>query len=267
MSLAIILPIYKPDFLREALQSLANQTSHDFMAYICDDCSPHALQPIVREFEGRFPFRYIRFDTNLGGQDLVGQWERCLLQTQGEEWLWLFSDDDQIDAHCVEAFHQARSEYPLQPLFHFDTTVIDSAGHPTTDPHFIKADFPTQLSAEDFLRGRLSYRYNSFIVEYIFRRDLFERQGGFVRYDMAWCSDDASWFQLARPAGILTIKGPRVFWRKSEANITPDHSRRTARRKLYATYHFLRFCSKVLPGSFCLRAIYFLHAIYNALPH
>ena len=262
-TLAIVLPAYKPDFLRQALDSLAAQTSHDFMAYVCDDCSPHDLEPIVRQYEGRLPMRYIRFEQNMGGRDLVAHWERCIGQIQGETWLWIFSDDDVMGSHCVELFHEARQQHPEQDLFHFDTQVIDAQGRPTTDPHYIKEDFPTRLSAEDFLRGRLGYRYNSFIVEYVVRRSAFDRAGGFVHYDLAWCSDDATWARMAESTGMLTISGDKVSWRKSDVNITPKRNLSIGWRKLRATWHYLEFCRRRVPGSFRLRTNYLLHAIYN----
>lgn len=264
-SIAIILPIYKPNFLRQALQSLADQTSHDFMAYLCDDCSPHDLKPIVQEFEGKFPFRYIRYQENLGGKDLIGHWERCIQATQGEEWLWLFSDDDVMDLDCVEKLHKAIAGNPGQELFHFDVDVIGSDGTPTTDEHYIKQPFPKHLDSESFLRKRLTYQLNSFAVEYIVKRSTFVRQDGFVRYDLAWCSDDATWAKMAEQTGIMTIPGAKVHWRKSEVNITPNRSWSIGWRKLKSTIHHLHFCQKRVNGSFFIRLNYLLHAIYNCL--
>ncbi len=263
--LAIVLPIYKPDFLRETLESIASQSNHDFMAYLCDDCSPHDLAPIIRQFEGRFPFKYIRFEENLGGKDLVSHWERCIAQTQGEHWLWIFSDDDMMDPDCVDSFYQAREQNPSLSLFHFNVQVIDSFGKPTTDKHYIKEDFPSIMSAQQFLHGRLSYRLNSFIVDYIFSRDHFMMCGGFVHYDLAWCSDDATWYRLAiHTPGIATIPHVHVHWRKSDSNITPDHSSNTMLRKLKATRQHLHFCKQHLPYSTMIRLNYYLHALYNA---
>lgn len=41
--LAIIIPAYKPRFLRETLDSIAKQNNHDFTVYIGDDASPYQL--------------------------------------------------------------------------------------------------------------------------------------------------------------------------------------------------------------------------------
>jgi glycosyltransferase involved in cell wall biosynthesis len=263
--LAIIIPAYKPDFLKEALQSLAAQTCQDFTVYIGDDCSPYPLSKIVTPFLETMDLHYHRFDSNLGAKDLIGQWERCIALASDEEWLWMFSDDDRMDTLCVEYFYKIIDRYPHNRLFHFDVTVIDGEGRPTKDEHFIKQDFKEWLSAKDFLRKRLNYEINSFVVEYIVNRHTFNTEGGFVRYPLAWCSDDATWYRMGRETGILTIPHARVYWRKSDANITPNHSRTIQKKKLVAVKSFLKFCWQEL-GISALPAIlkYYLHALYQA---
>ena len=96
-NLAIVIPAYKSTFLAAALDSIAAQTSLDFTLYIGDDCSPNHLGAIVDRYRDRINLVYHRFDTNLGGKDLVAQWERCIDMSQGEEWIWLFSDDDVME--------------------------------------------------------------------------------------------------------------------------------------------------------------------------
>lgn len=262
--LAIILPIYKSKFLRETLDSLAAQTCQSFMAYICDDCSPYNLEAIVKEYEGKFPFVYFRFDQNLGGTDLVCHWERCIAMTKGEKWLWLFSDDDIMDPDCVASFYEQITKQPDASLFHFDTRVIEADGQLTKDAHYIKEDYPAELSAKDYLQGRLSYRYNSFIVDFIFSSDLFIASGGFVHYDLAWCSDDATWYRMSKESGIITIPSAKVYWRKSNSNITPDHSEITMLRKIQATKQHLHFCKQEQTCSFSMRLNYFIHTLFNA---
>jgi hypothetical protein len=102
-------------------------------------------------------------------------------------------------------------------------------------------------------------------VEYIVHRKTFEQLGGFVRYPLAWCSDDATWYTMGKPSGILSIPDARVYWRKSEANITPNRSSSVQKQKLKAVTLFLKFCLQEL-GISTLPAIfnYYLHALYQA---
>ncbi len=261
------MPAYKPDFLRQALDCLVAQTCHDFTVYVGDDCSPHGLEAIVATYSSQLDLHYTRFADNLGSRDLISQWERCVaLANGGERWLWFFSDDDRMDPQCVERFFAEQQTHPQVRLFHFDVTVIEADGQPTTDHRYIKPDFPAWLSAHDFLRQRLGYKLNSFVVEYIMERQLFDEAGGFVRYPLAWCSDDATWHRLAlRAGGIRTIPEARVQWRKSQSNITPDLSPATQRLKLQAVHLHLGYCLHQL-GITSLPAVarYYLHALYQA---
>ena len=108
--LAIVIPAYKSTFLSAALDSIASQTCKDFTLYIGDDCSPNNIGEIVDRYRDKINLVYKRFDSNLGGRDLVAQWERCIDMTQDEPWLWLFSDDDVMERNCVEEFYKEVNE-------------------------------------------------------------------------------------------------------------------------------------------------------------
>ena len=108
------------------MDSIASQTCKDFTLYIGDDCSPNNIGEIVDKYEDKINIIYKRFDTNLGGKDLVAQWERCIDMTQNEEWIWLFSDDDMMDKNCVEEFYKTIEDNKDCDIFHFDINVINS---------------------------------------------------------------------------------------------------------------------------------------------
>ena len=112
-NLAIVIPAYKATFLAAALDSIAAQTCKDFTLYIGDDHSPNNLEEIVGRYREKINLVYKRFDNNLGGKDLVAQWERCIDMTQDEEWLWLFSDDDVMEPSCVENFYRVYKKQML----------------------------------------------------------------------------------------------------------------------------------------------------------
>src|SRR5215217_8290494 len=162
--LAIVIPAYKADFLRDALESIANQTSQDFHLYIGDDNSPQDLYSIVRSFEDRINLTYTKFDSNLGGQDLVAQWNRCVGLTQQEEWIWLFSDDDVMGSDCVETFFAGLKQHDQADLFHFNMQVINQHGQVTRPGN----PFPERMAVNDFFSKRLLQQINSAVVEYIF---------------------------------------------------------------------------------------------------
>jgi glycosyltransferase involved in cell wall biosynthesis len=232
--LAVVIPAYKPDFLRATLESLVGQARNSFRVYVGDDASPAALQEICDSFSHLLDLAYFRFPTNLGQQSLVAHWNRCVRMTD-EPWVWLFSDDDLMEPGCVAAVLDAiRTEGDRFELFHFGVTVIDAAG----DVVLRQPDFPPVLSAHAFAGARLRFELASYAPDYVFARSAFDRIGGFVDFPLAWCSDDATWIAMAGRKGIRTLEGPRVRWRLSGQNIS-SHSNASVRRKFAALIAFL----------------------------
>jgi glycosyltransferase involved in cell wall biosynthesis len=227
--LAIIIPAYKAAFLPAALDSIAVQTCRDFTLYVGDDCSPEPIGKIVEEYRDRIDLVYRRFDANLGGKDLVAQWERCITMSQDEPYIWLFSDDDVMEPNCVEELlRQIDETKGSYDVYHFNVDIINERGAFETK----KQDYPAELSAYRFYCGKNSWRLSAFVVENVFSRKVYKQIGGFMKYDLAWGSDVASWIVFSGRKGICTVPSARVRWRKSSQNISPDYSREIAERKL-----------------------------------
>lgn len=240
--LAIIIPAYKPEYLAKALMSIADQTCKDFNLYIGDDCSPYSLAQIVRPFEEKLNLKYHRFTSNFGGSDLISQWERCINLSLNEEWIWLFSDDDIMSNNCVELFYNSLSEHPQDILFHIDIDIIDEFG----EISYKCKEFPSRISGPELFSEKINLRLSNTVVEYIFKRELFLTIGGFVRFDLAWNSDDATWIKMIGVKNVLTIKGCKVFWRYSRINISSLLDKATIKRKLDANIAYLHWIDDLL---------------------
>lgn len=236
--LAIVIPAYKATFLPAALDSIAIQTCKDFTLYIGDDCSPEPIGNIVEQYRDKIELVYQRFDTNLGGKDLVAQWERCIAMSQDEPYIWLFSDDDVMEANCVEElFRQIENTKGVYNLYHFNVDVIYERGAFKCR----QQDYPAVLSAYRFYRGKNSMRLSAFVVENVFSRKVYERFGGFMKYDLAWGSDIATWIVFCGEKGMCTVPHARIKWRQSSQNISPNYSRQIAERKLRADQNLLNW--------------------------
>jgi hypothetical protein len=179
---------------------------------------------------------YQRFDTNLGGKDLVAQWERCIALSQGEPYIWLFSDDDVMELNCVEALLKHIEETKgTYDLYHFDSYRINEDGN----FELLRNPYPAVLNSYDFYKGKMSGIYDSFVVENVFSRQIYEQSGGFKNFDLAWGSDIATWCIFSHEKGMCHIPKALIGWRRSSRNITPDKSRAIAERKLIADNDFL----------------------------
>lgn len=235
--LAIIIPAYKSDFLDAALGSIVNQTCKNFTVYIGDDCSPYDLYSIIKPYEQIIKIIYKRFDTNMGGQDLVGQWNRCMEMIRDEQWIWLFSDDDIMGKDCVRLFYnqiEVNSDYDV---YHFDVKVIDEFGKVTFVPHV----YPDVIQSYDYYKGKMQGQFLSLVVENIFSRKVWEKTGGFENFDLAWGSDTASWIKFMQNSGMKTVYGDNVFWRCSTKNISPNVSESIVIRKIAALNSYYRW--------------------------
>lgn len=239
-NLAIVIPAYKSTFLTEALDSIANQTCKEFTVYIGDDHSPNDLKSIVDQYQGKFDLVYRRFEENMGGKDLVGQWERCIDMTQDEPWLWLFSDDDVMEPKCVEEFYKLVHEKPEAKLVHFNIKVIDRDSKLVGN----QRPFPEYLSTKGYLDAKVSIApfLFSFVVEFIVHRDVFFGAGRFEKFDLAWGSDFISWIKFSEAAGgIYTCPKGNVRWRRSGENVSTNETPKVVYRKLKANIDYMQW--------------------------
>lgn len=235
--LAIVIPAYKAAFLDETLHSIATQTCKDFTLYIGDDHSPEDIGTIVDRYRGSIPMVYHRFEQNLGGKNLVAQWTRTVALTQGEPWIWLFSDDDIMDPECVERFYQTLADKRNEDtdLFRFDVNVINNERNVLD-----KTVAPELISNLYLFCHKINGTMSCYAVEYIFSRRVYEEQQGFQSFDLAWGSDTATWVKFGE-RGIRTLPGARVNWRKSGQNVSGQESSDMLRRKFKASIDFLKW--------------------------
>lgn len=239
--LAIVIPAYKSTFLKNTLESIAHQTCRDFTVYIGDDCSPYNLGCIVDDYKEQIDVVYKRFDTNLGGKDLVAQWERCIAMSHDEPYIWLFSDDDVMDANCVEMFYETIKQNPGAGLLRFNINKINDASQLVSS----FKSWPKYCSTKEYIDGKLGAKgYISFVVEFIVRRDIYTKCGGFENFDLAWGSDFISWVKFSDAAnGIITIDNAKVNWRESNENISPNKNPEIIYRKLRSVILYTKWIS------------------------
>ena len=234
--LAIVIPAYKAKYLKETLESISQQTCKDFTLYIGDDYSPEDIYSIVQKYKNKIEIVYKRFDSNLGGKNLVEQWKRCIDLTQDEEWIWLFSDDDIMGSKCVESFYNT-IKTDNYDVFHFNVKEIDQTGKETGKASY----YPEIISSYSLYKGKMTGKLLSLVVENIFSRNIYKKTNGFQNFDLAWGSDTATWIKFCSDTGMKTIYTDYIYWRISPENITPTISQSIVERKLNALIKYLEW--------------------------
>lgn len=244
--LAIVIPAYKINFFGKVLKSLANQTCKEFTLYVGNDGSKDDFKGLLESYQGKINIVYKYFSENLGRENLVSQWDRCIDMVQDEEWIWLFSDDDFVDNNCVELFYKTKKEQHNIDLYHFNVALVNERDDVIRSDF---NDFPKYLDTELFLLGILKQQYHCTVVEFIFRKSTFFRSGRFQSFDLAWCSDISTWIKIGNSNGILNIPNAVVYWRSSQLNISCSHNIDTLKRQFNAQIEFAKWICDFLPIS------------------
>jgi glycosyltransferase involved in cell wall biosynthesis len=220
--LAIIIPAFKPNFLAKTLDSLALQTNKNFNVYIGDDGSPFNLFEIIKPFFDRLNLYYHRFENNLGAENIVIHWNRCLSLLNEEKWVLVFSDDDTLDTNCVEKFYYTIEEdKERHEVYRFDTRVINDEGEliiETNESPILDNSFNMTI---DILLGK---RGNS-MPDHIFLVNKVKLNKGFVYTKYGQAADWASSIFFSYSNGIKTMKGAKVNWRLGVFNISGSASK------------------------------------------
>ncbi len=237
--LAIVIPAFKKKYIEKSLDSIASQTNRNFTLYIGDDNSPEDIYAIVKKYTDRLKIIYKKFDFNFGHISLAKQWERCIEMTKGEDWIWLFSDDDIMSEDCVEIFfsHLDNSSVKFD-LYRFNCSIINDAGFEISK----SSNYPKIQSSHEFLISRLKYQYHSYISNYIFSRSIYIRHNGFVEFETCWATDDATWILFGQNKKMFTFNSGEVKWRQSAINISGNVEIDSNRIKKYiGTQQFIQW--------------------------
>jgi glycosyltransferase involved in cell wall biosynthesis len=237
-SLAIVIPAYKPNFLSKTLDSLSKQTDNNFTLYIGDDCSPDDLYGIIKQYEKKIKIAYRKFEENYGRKNLVSHWNRCLDMIENESWFIMFSDDDIMESNCVESFRKTITLTSHKyDVYHFNLKIIDQDDNLIHVPAF----YPQDLSSMIFFQLLYENKIDAKMPDFIFNTAAFREKGGFVPFELAIRTDNATVIKCAYDKGIRTINDACVLWRSSGINISDSSEESNAGKVLKAYVDFFNW--------------------------
>ena len=218
VKLSFILPAWKAMHLEEAVRSIAVQTCPDWELVVVDDCSPEPIREIVESFADS-RIRYYRNPENIGGKDLVKQWNHCIAYAEGD-WIVLAADDDLYrPTFCEEVLHLA-DKYPQVDLIHSSVEQIDEEGHHLWDDSIL----PEFTSKYEYLNWWLTGRSFTCIGNFAFRRTALESLGGFMDFPCAFGTDIATPISLS-VNGVANTQQMLFCFRQGARHLSADSSR------------------------------------------
>lgn len=210
---SFVLPAYKATFIRESIDSILNQTYRDFELIIVNDASPEDLTSIVNSYHDERIQYYIN-EKNIGGTDLVSQWNHCIAYAKGT-YLILASDDDLYHPDYLRKMDALVDIYPAVNIFRCRLRHMNADGYISGESEVLDE----YLSYIDFLFAMHEGRVCSGLAYHIFKREELVNMGGFVNFPSAWLSDDATVIRLARN-GVVSHNEALFAFRTSSLNIS-----------------------------------------------
>lgn len=226
--ISFVLPAFKSEFLEQAINSILNQTYENFELIIVNDCSPDNVEEIVYSFKDK-RIKYYENEKNIGGTNLIDNWNLCTRFANGE-YLILASDDDIYSPDFLMEMHTLSLKYPLVDLFHCRIKMINSENEIISISSPCN-EFETCL---DFMNQRVNYRRLQVAPDFMLKTSSLKAIGGFVDFPLAWYSDEVTWYLLAKDKGV--VYSPKILfgWRSSEINISSKVT--NTEKKIEAAY-------------------------------
>lgn len=236
--LAIIIPFYKKKYFRKTLQSLKNQSNRNFSVYIGNDHSPENIDALVTEFLGFFDFKYYKFDTNLGGSNLVAQWDRCIALSEKEEFLIILGDDDVLEENVVEEFYRfiEKTNYPNINVIRFASQLIDEDGAEISE---VYENPEVEKAADSFMRV-IKGEGRSSLSEHIFSRKAYKKHG-FKSFPIAFGSDNVAWLEFPEMGNIYSINSANVLVRISGEHLSSSTDSALALKRKEGIHFFTKY--------------------------
>lgn len=226
------MPAYKSLYLKEAIGSIVSQSCNDWELVVVDDCSPEDLFGIVSEFSDD-RIRYVRNEKNIGGSDLVAQWNHSLTFAHGE-WVVLAADDDFYAPDFCKDVLSMTTKYPNVNLIRMNMSLIDEHGKHIWGERAL----PEFQNRYDFLYSYLNGKTLTCIGNYVFRSEVLRSSGGFVDFPCAFCSDIATPIKMA-VNGVANTQRIQFGFRQSRVHLSGDRSK--LKEKLDAFSLFYRW--------------------------
>ena len=240
MRFSFVLPAYKSEYLQVAIDSILQQTYIDFELIIVDDASPYHLESIVNQYnDNRIAFH--RNENNIGGKNLVSNWNKCIKYAKGE-YVILASDDDIYSPFFLQQVDERIKDYPDVDIIRSRVNRIDSDGIITDIEQIYKPFMPFSEFVFYWSKGIINC-----IANYAFKRTALLDAGGFVDIPCAWYSDDITIVNMSFN-GIATTDDALFYFRTSDKSISWTFNKETIRKKWKANGMFYQwFNDTIIP--------------------
>lgn len=246
-NLAIIIPFYKKKYFKKTLESLVNQSEKNFSVYIGNDNSPEDVEDLLTDYTDKLNFKYVKFNQNLGSDNLTLQWDRCIALSNKEEWIMVLGDDDVLNSKVVEEFYKHLNQVEISEikLVRYASQLIDEIDKKISGIYYN----PELESAGASYIRTLKGEGRSTLSEHIFARSAYNKHG-FKHFPVAFGSDNVAWLEFPDMGNIYSINTAVVSVRISKEHLSSRDDNGLTYKKKEGIYLFNRYIIENYAGYF-----------------
>lgn len=209
------MPAFKTGFLPQAIESILAQTVPGWELVIVDDCSTEPIGETVSKYDDA-RIRYYRNERNLGGENLVKQWNHCITYAEGD-WIVLAADDDEYAPTFCEECLKLADKYPDVDLIRSRVEQIGENGEHLWDDGSL-SEFTNKY---EYLHDWLVAKAFTCVGNFMFRKSALDTLGGFIDFPCAFGSDIATPIALSKN-GVANTKEMLFRFRQSAQHLSAD---------------------------------------------
>ncbi len=170
------------EYLRQALESLLNQTYTNFELIIVDDCSIDGSQSILKEYESDIRIKLILSKVNSGSYVKSSNFGASFAKG---EYILFAQCDDYSEPTQLEELVKGAELNPDCGVVYSMSKLIDSNGEKINDDYQIRESlFKSKVKTSQVIEGSLMSRFFSYscvipnLSAALIRKDLYEAVGG-----------------------------------------------------------------------------------------
>lgn len=254
---SFIMPAYKAKYLKEAINSVLAQTFKDFELIIVNDASPEPIEEIVKSYND-CRIKYYKNEVNIGGSDLIAQWNKCLSFAKGE-YVILAPDDDVYHKDFLKEMDLLIHKYPECHAFRSRVMLVDDEFSPMS----IDGYMPEYIDKAGFLYYFIKRTICTGIGFWVFHRESLLKNGGYENMPLAWWSDDMTAISMA-DAGVAFSPKILFYFRHAGESISNKRNKSgDLKAKLKATQTFYQWLKQTIDALRTVR----LDDVYQSYPY
>lgn len=232
IAFSFVMPAYKRQFLYIAIDSILKQTYQNFEVIIINDKSPEDLDEVVQQFHDN-RIRYETNQANIGGKDLVANWNHCI-QFAKYDYIILATDDDMFEPEFLQEAIKLINKYPNADIIRSGVQKIDENGKVLD----IEFPFKEYMTNREFTLQYAKGGMISCVSNYIYRREALNNFGGFISFPRAHYSDDATALALSSN-GVACMNSNSFKFRVSSINLSNRNDFTIVKEQLKATEQYM----------------------------